>query len=69
MAWALIYDDGRADRARWEEVAADAWQKSEAEPWGPGYPKDSFLTTKTHIMHANNGVAWMRYALEHGLAP
>ncbi|MFQ5343873.1 MAG: hypothetical protein ACE5F6_20205, partial [Anaerolineae bacterium] len=35
LAWALIYDDGRADRALWEAVAADAWQKSEREPWGP----------------------------------
>ncbi len=65
MAWALIYDDGRADRDRWQAVAADAWQKSEAEPWGPDYPKSTFLTVKTHMMHANNGVAWMRYAQEY----
>ena len=69
LAWALRYDDGRADVARRQAVAADAWQKGEAEPWGPNYAKATFLTAKTHFMHANNGVAWMAYALSHGLAP
>ncbi len=69
MAWALLYDDGRADRTLWENVAADAWQKSESEPWGPDYPKGRFLTAKTQMMLAIQGVAWMQYALDHDLAP
>ncbi|MBI4672531.1 MAG: DNRLRE domain-containing protein [Chloroflexi bacterium] len=62
LAWALAYDDGRADRTRWQAVGAEAWQKGVSDPWN-GYAKNTFTSSKTQIMIAINGSAWMRWAI------
>ncbi|MBI5295027.1 MAG: S-layer homology domain-containing protein [Chloroflexi bacterium] len=63
LAWALIYNDGSLDPATVQAVAKDAWQKTLNEPWGPGYPKNQYLTAKQHALQNMNGAAWMWYAL------
>jgi hypothetical protein len=63
LAWALIYNDGRLNTSTTVAVAADAWQKSLNEPWGPDYPKNEFMTSKQHALQNINGTAWMWYAI------
>jgi hypothetical protein len=62
LAWALIYNDGRLNPSMTSAVAADAWQKSLNEPWGPDYPKKQFMTSKQHALQNINGAAWIWYA-------
>lgn len=65
MAWAVDYDDGAhgLDKSLVEKVAGDAYAHA-AMPWGPGYAKDTFTSSKTQALLSVSGWRYLRYAKE-----